>query len=218
MSTSLRITRAGPILSAVLCCASIFRVVTVLSHHRGPSPHVRAALALHRAALTSLGGGLRLRGGFAAHGHDPERAAKRQAMINALRESSLQEQERTPGHSAIAELLRNRAAANLSETLRFNITQDPQVAGPLTVDMTDLAGSDLEEEQNIFVRVPAAVDPVYDEEYAAIRAEALEQVKCSYRVCVSIPVTATDPVRTHRGRRRRLSKFIALHTGLTLGS
>lgn len=168
-----------------------------------PAPHVRSALlahnrvlqAAHESPVADVEGAsrgdrthhpsrvgdasdevmlhpLRLKGGYVpGRGQDPEAASKRQAMLQALRESAQEEQERTPGYNAIDELLRQRAATNLPDGMPFNFTWDE--GGELAGKETWEQGSSFEEEQNIFVRVPSIIDPVYDEEYADMREEAV---------------------------------------------
>lgn len=101
---------------------------------------------------------------------DPERVAQRKALVQALRDSAQIEQQHAPEHNAIDELLRQRAATGLAEWLPTNGSDnegtgaDEQILEP---------ESSFEEEQNIFIRTPRTVDPVYAEEYQVMREAAI---------------------------------------------
>jgi hypothetical protein len=120
-----------------------------------------------------IAGALRIRGGAIPPGprHDPERVAQRRALVQALRESARAEEQHAPERNAIDELLRQRAATNL-----------PCVAPPSNGSAGEEneggedswePGSSFDEEQNVFVRTPRIVDPVYGEEYEDLRETAL---------------------------------------------
>jgi len=127
---------------------------------------------LGRGAEDTFGAGaflraLRLKGGSGRP--DPEEVAQRRALVQELREAAAAEQRLAPEHNAIDEILRQRASNNLplADAFPFNFTSN-DVEGA-----DEEEGSSMEEEQNIFVRVPSRVDPVYDEEYAEMREEAI---------------------------------------------
>ena len=172
-------------------------------HHQDMPLHVCLAFLSHRAVLrgggsSSIGpsssgvekgaasvpwqvhgveymAGLRLRGGYVpGRMPDPEAVAQRKALVQALRESADDELSRAPEQNAIDELLRQRAATSLPPTMNLNDTDSQQGASD-SDDAEDDAeeGSSIAEEQNIFVRTPSAVDPVYDEEYEEMREEAI---------------------------------------------